>query len=150
MVTGMISPALTPRLLVIAARIALLPCAGVFVAAVMADCSAASAAGVAFGCALVLLQAAPRLRASDLLGVLALGVTLVEWVHAGFAGGIDIARWEAAIAVPGALVLLLKVQHLRGLARHDAYVPLRQLERRQVLFARRPARTDDAVTQRIA
>lgn len=141
-------PALTPRLLVVAARIALLPCLGVLAAAVAMACSPTVAALMVFAWAVVLLQSAPRLRASDLLGIVALVVTMLEWTQASFAGGIDMARWEAGIAVPGAMVLLLKVQHLRALARQDPQVPLRQLERRRVLLARRPVR--DPASRRIA
>lgn len=134
-------PRFTPGDLVTAARLALAPClAGLAAAILVLDASAAQAAAGMFAVALVLLQAAPRMRNGDLLGLLLVFTTLLEWGHAGLSGHLDPARWQAGIAVAGAMALLLKVQHLRALAREDPCVPLRQLERRSALLGRTPAR----------
>jgi len=101
--------------------------------------------------AILLLLAAPRLRNGELLGGLALYATMLEWGHAGLSGDIDTARWQAGIAVAGAMALLFKVQHLRSLARQDPYVPLRQLERRSILLNRtRPRSANVPAPRRIA
>lgn len=144
---------LTPRHLVIAARLALPPSLGAMAGTVLVvDGSPIAAAAATFVTATVLLLAAPRVRAAELLGCLALFATILEWTHASLAGGIDAARWQAAIAVAGAMALHLKVQHWRSLARQDPYVSLRQLERRSVLFGRTARRPDPAPrpTRRIA
>lgn len=135
-------PRLTPRHIVTAARLALPVClAGLAVAILWLDCSPPNAAAMMFLTAAVMLQSAPRTRASDMIGALALFVTLIEWGHASIAGNIDAIRWQSVIAVAGAMVLLLKVQHWRSLAREDPYVPLRHLERRNVLMSRGRPRT---------
>lgn len=132
---------LTARHMVLSARLALAPAIGALAAAILlVDAAPASAAAAAFLCGVLILQSAPRLRGSDLLGLLALLATLLEWLQAGFSGQLDTARWQACIAVFGAMAMLLKVQHLRSLAREDPYVPLRQLERRNVLLGRTTAR----------
>lgn len=129
---------LTPRHLVLAARAALLPCLALQTAAVLAfDSSPRTMAATTFAVALVLLQAAPRLRAGDLLAGLSLFMTILESLRASLTGDIDAERWQVAVAMTGGLFVLLKVQHLRALARQDAYVPLRQLERRNAVFSRR-------------
>ncbi|WP_159976966.1 MULTISPECIES: hypothetical protein [unclassified Novosphingobium] len=138
------SSLLTPRFLVNAARLALLPCLGGLAAVILGfDASPASAAATTFLAAIVMLQAAPKVRAADMLGILALLVTMLEWVHAGMTGSIDATRWQAVIAVAGAMALLLKIQHLRSLAREDPYVPLRHLERRSALLSRPRPRKDE-------
>lgn len=129
--------ALTPHHLVTAARVLSAPALGGLGAAILVfDCSPGMAAAAVVATALVLMQAAPRLRAGDLLGGIALFATLAEWLQAGSAGAIDAERWQVCIVTAAAMMALLKVQHWRGLARQDAYVPLRQLERRRALFGR--------------
>lgn len=136
---------LTPRLVVTVARLTMLPCLATLAGAILvADTAPAPAAAAMFLTAIVLLQAAPKLRAADLLGLLALFATILEWMHAGLSGGIDASRWQAMIAVTGSMALLLKVQHLRSLAREDPYVPLRQLERRNVVLNRARPRAPGA------
>jgi hypothetical protein len=131
------APLPTPDHLVLAARLALVPClaglAGAMLVPGGAPVPVAATAGLA---ALVLLQAFPAIRAGDLMGLLALAVTALAWLYAARAGAIDAERWQAGIAVAGAAVALLKVQHTRALARSDRYVPLRQLERRNAVLAR--------------
>ncbi|MEE4451362.1 hypothetical protein [Novosphingobium resinovorum] len=141
----MTQPLPTPHHLVIAARIMLAPCLAAMGWSSLAAHGTPMAAAIAtFTAALVMLQAAPRLRASDLLGGIALFATILEVARAGSAGSLDSARWQACIAVAGGMMLLLKVQHLRALARRDAYVPLRHLERRSALFGRSRARAANA------
>lgn len=130
-------PLLTPWFLVICARLALLPSLGGLAASVLVvDGPPVLAAAATFLAAIVLLQAVPKVRAAEMLGLLALFGTMLEWTQASLVGGIDSARWQSIIAVTGAMVLLLKVQHLRSLAREDPCVPLRQLERRNILLSR--------------
>ncbi len=129
--------AVTPRHLVIAARAATPLCLGSLAwAALRMDCSPFGAATGFVVSACVLLTGAPRTRAGDLVGALLVFVTLLECVHATQTGSLDDARWRACVAAAGAMVLLLKVQHWRALARQDAYVPLRHLERRKALLGR--------------
>lgn len=148
------SSLVTPGHLVITARLALLPClTGLAGTILIFKGSPGSAAAMTFFTAIVLLQAAPKIRAADMLCLLALFATMLEWGNAAQTGGIDTQRWQAAIAVAGAMALLLKVQHLRSLARHDPYVPLRQLDRRNALLRRtKPmkSRADGTATRRIA
>ncbi|MFT4055005.1 MAG: hypothetical protein QM681_10900 [Novosphingobium sp.] len=130
-------PLITPRHLVIAARTALpVILAGLASLVLQIDCTpSAAVAGFALSLC-VLIMAAPRMRAADLVGALVVFMTMLECIHAGTAGNLDHVRWQACIAAAGVVVLLLKVQHLRALARQDAYVPLRQLDRRAALLSR--------------
>lgn len=130
-------PAVTPQHLVIAARAAAPLCLGGLAWAVlwMACTPTVAAAGFLLS-ASVLLMGAPRIRAGDLVGALLVFITVLECIHAGASGTLDGPRWQACVAAAGTTVLLLKIQHLRGLARQDAYVPLRHLERRNALFGR--------------
>lgn len=133
----MTSPRLTAHHLVITAR-ALVPVAMATLgwAICSRDSGPVTAGGITLASALMVLLAAPRLRANELLAGVALFATLLEWGQAGATGEIVVLRWLACLAVPGAMMMMLKVQHLRSLARHDAYVPLRQLERRNSLLGR--------------
>lgn len=130
-----------PQSLVILARVMLLPCLAVFAAAIVVfDGSTGLCMGLSFAALVLVLQALPYRRNGDLIGLLVLGVTLLEWLHAGNVGAMDEDRWQACVAVLGGAFVLLRVQHLRSLARQDPYVPLRQLERRGALMARTVAR----------
>ncbi|MFC6620878.1 hypothetical protein [Novosphingobium panipatense] len=143
------SPNPTAHHLVTAAR-AILPMAAAILACgvVHLEWAVSTAACWTLICGVILLMAMPRLRAGDGLGFLALFVTLLECIGAASSGIADAQRWQACIAVTGAMVLLLKVQHLRALARQDGYVPLRHLERRSAVLNRSPARGCDSVPPR--
>lgn len=135
-------PAFTPRHLVIAARVATPLVLGTLAFAVMwVDCTPVAAVAAFVPGLCVLIMGAPRTRAGDLVGALVMFMTLLECLHAATSDSLDLARWQACVAAAGAIVLLLKVQHLRGLARQDAYVPLRQLERRGAVLGRTRARS---------
>lgn len=147
------SSLVTPGHLVVGARLALLPClAGLTSTILVIESSPGLAGAVTFLTAILLLQAAPKVRAADMLGLLALFATMLEWGNAAHTGAINAQRWQAIIAVTGAMALLLKVQHLRSLARQDPYVPLRQLDRRNALLRRSTStksRADDGATRQI-
>ncbi|MEZ0133599.1 MULTISPECIES: hypothetical protein [Novosphingobium] len=130
-------PTITPRHLVIAARAATPLCPGGLAWAVLQmDCSASAAAAGFVVSLCILTMAAPKIRTADLVGTLLAFTTLLECLHAAKFGSLDDMRWQACVVTAGAVVLLLKIQHLRAIARQDAYVPLRYLERRQALLGR--------------
>lgn len=80
-----------------------------------------------------LMLAMPRMRSSELLGILAIGITVAEYAAGQLHDGIEILRWADFMGALGAIMLILKVQRWRSLARTDPHVPIRQLERRTFL-----------------
>lgn len=85
-----------------------------------------------FFLAAALLMAAPRIRNSEVLGILAIAITISEAVAGHLRGTFDIGRWRDFLAILGAITLILKIQHWRSLARTDRHVSLRHLERRNL------------------
>jgi hypothetical protein len=88
-------------------------------------------AGVgAFFLAVLTLLALPSLRSSELLGALAIWLTYAEFMAAIQSGHFDLWRWAVVLATLSLVVVPIKVQHLRQLARSNPYQPLGTLERR--------------------
>lgn len=132
---------MTPRHLVFAARSTVPLCLAALGWGVLAlDCTPAAAAAGLVLTAWLLLLGAPKVRAGDLVGGLVLYMTLLECAHGGAAGALDGARWQAGVAAGGAMLILLKIQEIRALARQDAYVPLRHVDRRRVLLGQTSGR----------
>jgi hypothetical protein len=77
-----------------------------------------------------LLLALPGQRSSELLGALAIWMTYAEFMSAFRCGHFDLWRWAVALATLALVVVPLKVQHLRQMARSNPYQPILELDRR--------------------
>jgi len=96
-------------------------------------------AGVgAFFLSVLTLLAFPSQRSSELLGALAIWLTYAEFMAAIQSGHFDLWRWALVLATLSLVIVPIKVQHLRQLARRNPYQPLGELDRR-VWSAARPA-----------
>ncbi|MFM9937214.1 MAG: hypothetical protein ACKVOL_13570 [Novosphingobium sp.] len=84
----------------------------------------------AFFLSIGLLLALPGQRSSELLGALAVWMTYAEFMSAIQCGQFDLWRWGVSLATLSLVVLPIKVQHLRQLARSNPYQPIRDLDRR--------------------
>jgi MYXO-CTERM domain-containing protein len=80
---------------------------------------------------LLMLAAVPRRRAGELLGVAAAWMTLAEFCVASQTGQMQVWRWAMSIAALGIVVVPLKIQHLRILARREPYRRLADRTRRR-------------------
>ncbi|WP_421848322.1 hypothetical protein [Novosphingobium sp.] len=88
-------------------------------------------AGVgSFFLAVVTLLALPSQRSSELLGALAIWLTYAEFMAAIHSGHFDLWRWAVVLATLSLVIVPIKVQHLRQLARSNPYQPLGKLDRR--------------------
>ncbi|KUR70397.1 hypothetical protein AQZ52_16330 [Novosphingobium fuchskuhlense] len=88
-------------------------------------------AGVgAFFLAVSTLLALPGQRSSELLGALAIWLTYAEFMAAIQSGHFDLWRWAVVLATLSLVIVPIKVQHLRQLARTNPYQPLGELYRR--------------------
>lgn len=88
----------------------------------------ASTAVLAFVLGLGVLLGFPDQRSSELAGVLAIGITLAEFLVAAQTGHLALWRWAVTLAALAVLLLPLKVQHLRGLGRRNRYRRLGELD----------------------
>lgn len=77
-----------------------------------------------------LLLALPHQRSSELLGALAIWLTYAEFMSTIQCGHFELWRWAVAQATLALVVVPLKVQHLRELARSNPYQPVAELDRR--------------------
>ncbi|WP_225205898.1 hypothetical protein [Novosphingobium huizhouense] len=84
----------------------------------------------AFGLGMLLMMAFPDQRASELLGAIAIWATTAEFMSAVQTGGFDAWRWAVTTATLAVLVLPLKVQYLRELARTAPDRTIGELDRR--------------------
>jgi hypothetical protein len=84
----------------------------------------------ALSLALALLLALPGQRSSELLGALAIWLTYAEFMAAIQSGDFNQWRWAVVLATLSLVVVPLKVQHLRQLARSNPYQPIGELDRR--------------------
>ena len=84
----------------------------------------------AFFLSVSLLLALPEQRSSELLGALAIWMTYAEFMSAIQSGHFELWRWAVVLATLSLVVVPIKVQHLRQLARSNPYRPLRDLDRR--------------------
>jgi len=88
-------------------------------------------AGVgSFFLAVLLLLAFPGQRSSELLGALAIWLTYAEFMAAIQSGHFSLWRWAVVLATLSLVIVPIKVQHLRQLARTNPYQPIRELDRR--------------------
>ena len=85
----------------------------------------------AFFLATGLLMAMPGQRSSELLGALAVWLTYAEFMAAIQSGHFNLWRWAVVLATLSLVIVPLKVQHLRQLARSNRYQPIKALDRRQ-------------------
>lgn len=77
-----------------------------------------------------LLLAFPGQRSSELLGALAVWLTYAEFMAAIHNGQFDLWRWAVVLATLSLVIVPLKVQHLRQLARSNPYQPIGAQDRR--------------------
>lgn len=103
---------------------------GLTCAYVTATLTVQSAGIGAFFLAVSLLLAFPGQRSSELLGALAIWMTYAEFMSAAQSGQFDLWRWAVALATLALVVVPLKVQHVRQLARTNPYQSIRELDRR--------------------
>jgi hypothetical protein len=113
------------------AKIASLLIAFALTAGYVTDGLTVETAGIGgFFLSLTVLMALPRQRSSELLGALAVWLTYAEFMAAAQSGHFDLWRWGVALATLSLVVVPLKVQHVRQLARTNPYQPIRELDRR--------------------
>lgn len=80
--------------------------------------------------AVLTLLALPSQRSSELLGALAIWLTYAEFMSAIQSGHFDLWRWAVVLATLSLVIVPIKVQHLRQLARSNPYLPLGEHDRR--------------------
>lgn len=80
--------------------------------------------------AVLMLLAFPNQRSSELLGALAIWLTYAEFMAAIQSGHFGLWRWAIVLATLSLVIVPIKVQHLRQLARSNPYRPLGELDRR--------------------
>ena len=122
---------ITPGHVASFARIGALLIAFVLTAGYVTDRLTLEIAGVgAFFLSVLTLLAFPGQRSSELLGALAIWLTYAEFMAAIQSGLFDLWRWAVVLATLSLVIVPIKVQHLRQLARSNPYQPLRELDRR--------------------
>lgn len=122
---------ITPGQISWCAKIASLLIAFALTAGYVTDALTVETAGIGgFFLSLALLMALPRQRSSELLGALAIWLTYAEFMAAAQSGHFDLWRWGVALATLSLVVVPLKVQHVRQLARTNPYQPIQELDRR--------------------
>ncbi|BEU99788.1 hypothetical protein [Novosphingobium olei] len=84
----------------------------------------------AFGLGTLLMLAFPDQRASELLGAIAIWATTAEFMSAVQTGGFDLWRWAVTAATLAVLIIPIKVQYLRTLARTAPDRTIGELDRR--------------------
>lgn len=122
---------LTPGHVARLARIGALLIAFALTAGYVTDRLTLELAGVgAFFLAVLTLLALPGQRSSELLGALAIWLTYAEFMAAIQSGHFALWRWAIVLATLSLVIVPIKVQHLRQLARSNPYRPLGELDRR--------------------
>jgi hypothetical protein len=84
----------------------------------------------AFVLATFLLLAVPDQRSSELLGAAAIWMTVAEFMSANQSGAFELWRWAVSVSALALLMVPIKVQHARTLARTNPYRPFGELDRR--------------------
>lgn len=88
------------------------------------------AVGGSFALAMALLLGVPDQRSSELLGAAAIWMTVAEFMAAMQDGHFAQWRWAVAVATLAMVLIPLKVQYLRMLARSNPYRTIGELDRR--------------------
>ncbi|MEO0031220.1 MAG: hypothetical protein RIS94_978 [Pseudomonadota bacterium] len=121
----------TPLQIVRVAKVLAMLTAMVMTAAYVTDRLTVETAGIAaFVLAVCLLLAVPDQRGSELLGAAAVWMTTAEFMSASQSHHFALWRWAVSVATLALVIVPLKVQYLRGLARSNPYRPLGELDRR--------------------
>ncbi len=122
---------LTPGHVVRLAKVFAMGTAMIMTAAYVTDRLTVETAGIASFClALSLLLAVPDQRSSELLGAAAIWMTTAEFMSCSQSAHFDMWRWAVAIATLALVIVPLKVQYMRGLARTNPYAPIGAQDRR--------------------
>lgn len=122
---------ITPGHVTRSARIGALLIAFALTSGYVTDRLTLELAGVgAFFLAVFTLLALPTQRSSELLGALAIWLTYAEFMAAIQSGHFDLWRWAIVLATLSLVIVPIKVQHLRELARSNPYRSLGELDRR--------------------
>lgn len=121
---------LTPGMIVTAARWCVPVVAGWAIQVRLAGgATTADAAQGALMLGGAVLLAAPRRRTAELLGMVAIWLTIGEFLAASRTGQFVVWRWAVALAALGLIVVFMRVQHVRTLARANRWRPLRESAR---------------------
>lgn len=122
---------ITPGQIARLARLGALLIAFALTAGYVTDRLTLELAGVgAFFLATLTLLALPGQRSSELLGALAIWLTYAEFMAAIQSGHFALWRWAVVLATLSLVIVPIKVQHLRQLARANPYRPIGELDRR--------------------
>lgn len=122
---------ITPGHVIRFARIAALLIAFALTAGYVTDRLTLELAGVgALSLAVFTLLGLPHQRSSELLGALAIWLTYAEFMAAIQSGDFNLWRWAVVLATLALVIVPIKVQHLRQLARTNPYQSLGELDRR--------------------
>jgi len=122
---------LTPGHVVRIAKVFAMGTAMIMTAAYVTDRLTVETAGIASFClALSLLLAVPNQRSSELLGAAAIWMTTAEFMSCSQSAHFDMWRWAVAIATLALVILPLKVQYMRQLARTNPYATIADQDRR--------------------
>ncbi|SMC62787.1 hypothetical protein [Novosphingobium sp. B1] len=90
-------------------------------------------AGVgSFFLACALLLAAPRQRATEMLGAVTVWQCFAEFLSTIQSGSFAMWRLGVAVATLGSVMAVIRVQHLRALSRQSPSTRLRDLDRRTI------------------
>lgn len=84
----------------------------------------------AFALGALLMMAFPDQRASELLGAIAIWATTAEFMSAVQTGGFDLWRWSVTAATLAVIIVPVKLQYLRELARTAPDTAIGNLDRR--------------------
>lgn len=79
-----------------------------------------------------LLLAAPKQRATEMLGAVTVWMCFAEFLSTMQSGHFDLWRLGVAVATLGSVIAVIRVQHLRELARSAPDTQLGDLDRRTV------------------
>ncbi|MCY1672188.1 hypothetical protein OVA07_14370 [Novosphingobium sp. SL115] len=90
----------------------------------------AAAVMIVFAMGWTMLLAAPRQRASEMLGAAAVWIAFAEFLSTIDTGHFQFWRLGVAVATLGGIMLVIRVQYLRELARTAPESTLAQLDRR--------------------
>jgi hypothetical protein len=122
---------ITPGQVARCARIGALLIAFALTAGYVTDRLTLELAGVgALFLAMLTLLALPGQRSSELMGALAIWLTYAEFMAAIQSGQFNLWRWAVVLATLSLVIVPIKVQHLRQLARSNPYRPIGEQERR--------------------
>lgn len=122
---------MTPRTLVHAARIAV-AAIGAWSAAgyVQGELNASDAGQLALALGIAVLLAVPRQRAADLLGMVAIWLTLCEFMAASRTGHFALWRWAVVLAALATILIMARVPRVRAQARTNPWRSMREDDRR--------------------